>query len=151
LYTTLLLIHSYWRWLALGATVAAVAVATSGWAGKRPWTPRARLAGVIFVAALDLQFLLGLALYGLSPFTRAAMASMGTAMKDPHLRFWLVEHGPLMFGALAAAHIAWTRSKHAPDDRQRYKRMAIGAVIALVLMLVAIPWPGRVVGRPLFR
>lgn len=151
MYAPLLSLHSYLRWLALLATVAMVLVGWTGAASGRPWDKRARVVSLLFVIGMDLQFLVGLGLLFSSPIVSAAFADMKTAMKDPQLRFWAVEHWPVMLLAVASAHIGNARSKKAPDDRTRYRRLAVWATVALVLVLVSIPWPGRVVGRPLFR
>jgi hypothetical protein len=36
------------------------------------------------------------------------------------------------------------------DDAAKHKRIAIACVLVVVLVLVNMPWPGRVYGRPLF-
>jgi hypothetical protein len=152
MYTPLLTLHSWVRWLALAAAVAAVLLGWSGWLGRKPFGAGARKALLAFVVSMDLQLVLGLVLYvSASPIAEAARANMGQAMKDPHLRFWGVEHITTMFLAVVALHVGNVLVRRAPDDRARWKRLALTATIALVLVLVAIPWPGRVVGRPLFR
>src|SRR5437660_11513220 len=106
LYLPLLTIHSLLRWLVLAAAMAAIAVCVSGWAGRKPWSQAARRFGVMFVAAMDLQFLLGLVLYlWASPFVQGAFQNMAAAMKQEELRFFAVEHVTSMILALVFAHL----------------------------------------------
>ena len=70
MYGIVLLLHSLLRWLVLIAGLLAAARGISGWRSRRPWTLPDERAGLWFTMTLDLQFLLGLLLYGvLSPIT----------------------------------------------------------------------------------
>ena len=104
LYTTVLTMHSWLRWITLILAVAATLNAL------RPVPSGGRLPGTrwdtFFMAAVDLQVLLGLFLYfGLSPFTLQAMNDMGAAMKNSGLRFWAVEHAVGMFMVMALVRV----------------------------------------------
>jgi hypothetical protein len=152
MYETLLLIHSWTRWLVLAAGIVAIGIGLRGWLGRLTFTGGARAALRAFVVALDLQLVVGLILYvWVSPITRLALSNMGAAMRDAQLRFWAVEHAPMMLIATVLAHVGNVRVRRAGDDRGRYKAMAIFLTIALVLILATIPWPGMKAGRPLFR
>ena len=130
------------RWVVI---VAAVLVFVRGARGVNMTTR-------VFSIALDIQMLLGLVLYfALSPFTRAAMQNMGAAMSNPTLRYWSVEHLTGMVIAVVVAHIGRARMRRATDDQARYKTGALFVAIALVLILISIPWPGMPNARPLFR
>jgi hypothetical protein len=152
LYSFTLALHSLLRWLVLIFAVLAVVRAFAGWSGGRPWTRSDDRAGLWFTISLDIQILLGLPLYFiLSPFTRVALDNFGAAMRDPNLRFWAVEHVTMMLLAAVIAHVARVRIRRAPGDAARHRRAAIGFLIALLLVLAAIPWPGMMNGRPLIR
>ncbi len=77
---------------------------------------------------------------------------MGDAMKNSNLRFFTVEHWLLMIVALVVAHIGRSRAKKAADDKGKFKQAAIFFTIAMVLILLAIPWPflSSGTGRGLF-
>ena len=153
MYTAVLFLHSWIRWIVLIAAVVAVARAWKGsGAGGGAFGPTDRRAATIFVMSLNVQFLLGLMLYAfLSPITHAAFDNFGAAMKDAVLRFFAVEHTLLAVAAIAMAHIGKSRARKAPNDRARVRQMAIFFTLSLVLLLIAIPWPGRAMGRALFR
>jgi hypothetical protein len=149
LYLTILTLHSWVRWLVVIAGVAAFARAVSG--GRRPWTRADDRLGFWFVMLLDLQFLIGLALYAwLSPITHEAFRDIGAAMKSAGLRFWAVEHIFGMLIALALAHVCRARIRKA-DPYRRHRVAAIFFGLALVAMFASIPWPGTPNARPLLR
>lgn len=151
LYAVVLLIHSYLRWVVILAGLLAFGRAVSGSSGRKPWTPADDRAGFWFVTAVDLQMLLGILLYGfLSPFTRQAFGDFGAAMKDSTQRFWAVEHIAGMLIGLALVHVGRVRTRRT-DSLRRHKVAAIFFGLALVAMLVSIPWPGMPAGRPLLR
>lgn len=152
MYTFVLALHSLVRWVVLVLAVVAIVRAWWGWLGGKPWSGVQKGLNVGLVSALDLQLLLGLWLYAvLSPLTQAAFQNFGGAMKSGPLRFWAVEHIGLMIVAIVLAHVGQALSKRAPTDAGRYKRAAIFFTLALVAILVAIPWPGTEVARPLLR
>lgn len=147
LYPNLLVIHSALRWIALLAGVIAVFIALSGWSGRKAVTPMLLRFGIVFVATMDLQLLLGLILYfGVSPLTHMAFQNMAIAMKDHELRFFTVEHTTYMILAVILAHVGAALSRKAKTDRAKYRGAAIGYLLSLLLLLGGIPW-----WRPLLR
>ena len=74
-------------------------------------------------------------------------AGMGATMKDAASRFWAVEHIFSMLLAIALitiGHVKYKKTLKANSTRILY-------VIALILILLAMPWPFRSgIGRPLF-
>jgi hypothetical protein len=86
-----------------------------------------------------------------SPTVQAAFGNIGAAMRNPEYRFYVVEHSLGMIIAITLAHIGRVRSKKAKTDDAKFKGAAIFYVLALVIMLGVIPWPGMPGGRPLIR
>ena len=151
MYVALVIVHSWLRWLVLLAAVNAVARAAGGARSGRSWLPADEKAGRWFVILFDLQFLIGLVLYvALSPQTQIAFNDFGAALRDSLLRFWAVEHIAGMVAAAALLHIGRARARKAAEVR-RHRTAAIFFGLALLLMLLSIPWPGMPAGRPLFR
>src|SRR4029453_17634041 len=150
MYTAALLIHSWLRYVVLIlGLIAAVRALT---AGRRAWTRTHPQTGLLFGITFDIQALIGLILYFLlSPFTHEAMQNVGAAMKNSGLRFWAVEHPSGIFVARALAHIGNARIRKSYDDRRKHRLAAIFFTLALLIMLLTIPWPGMPNGRPLFR
>lgn len=151
MYELILTAHSWLRWLALAAGLAAtLALATAGPAAAAP--PRAGRWGLIFVTALDLQLVTGLALYfALSPNTAAIFSDFGAAMRDPVARFWAVEHISLMLFAVVMAHLGRVLARKAATPAVARKRLLVCFGLSTAAMILATPWPGMASGRPLFR
>ncbi len=141
MYTGLLHTHNMFRWLALIALVLAVLFAFFGWFGKRDWTKRDNITGLLLTIFMDIQLLVGLVLYAfVSPLTQAAFADFGAAMKNTELRFYAVEHIFIMLIALVLVHLGRIKAKKAAAPWKKHKFAAIFYGIALVLVLVGIPW-----------
>lgn len=144
MYDAILIAHSWLRWLVLFFALGAIILAFRGWTAQRPFGPTDNRYGAIFVGTLHLQLLLGLVLYFfLSPLTASAFQDMGAAMRNKDLRFWAVEHLAGMVIAVVVAQIGRIKTKKAPTDLQKHKRAAIYFTIALLLILVSIPFATR--------
>jgi heme A synthase len=150
MYTAVLTIHSWLRWIAIlagmGATLAVLRNrAQSDDSVADRW-------GLVLMMALDTQMLLGLILYlALSPFTAQAMQDFGAAMRTPQLRFWAVEHISTMMLAVILAHVGRVLGRKAKTPSAKRMRLLVCFGLSTLLMLVGTPWPGMTNGRPLFR
>jgi hypothetical protein len=150
MYTIVLTIHSWARWLALIAGVGATLAALRG---KVDGTNSLADRWALFaMTALDIQMLLGLILYFvLSPFTAEALKDFSAAMKNSGLRFWAVEHLAVMFAAVILAHVGRVLARKASTPAAKRTRLLICFGVATLLMFLRTPWPGLPNGRPLFR
>jgi hypothetical protein len=152
IYAIVLFLHSWLRWAVVLTGVALLARAVLATVTHRPWQPLDRRLALGFVSALDSQVLLGLLLYFfLSPITPRSLADFRTFMPISPLRFFAIEHPVGMLVALVAAHVGWARSKRAGADPIRWRQILIGTVLALLALLISIPWPWLAAGRPLVR
>lgn len=143
-------IHNLLRWLVIFSCFWALWRVWGGLAARSVWTKKDRLAGLIFTSVLNVQFLIGLVLIGISPLMRSAMLDFGATMKNSSLRFFLVEHPVMMLLAVIIAQAGFSMSKRVPDDHKKFARATIMYTISAVLILAAIPWPFLPHGRPLF-
>jgi hypothetical protein len=148
MYTAFLLLHSWLRWFALGAGVAATLGAAGdkgAEAGRDKW-------GLLLVIAMDVQLVIGLLLYFVvSPNMAAIRANMGEAMRNSQLRFFAVEHLSGMFVALILVHVGRVLARKARTPEASRRRRLICYGLATLIMALAIPWPGLPYGRPLLR
>ena len=152
MYSLLLFLHSWLRWVVVLTGVVAVAHAISGMNSSRPWRDADGKPGLFFMICCDLQLLIGLALYLVfSPTVQAAFGNIAAAMRNPEYRFFVVEHAFGMLIAIVLAHVGRVRSKKANTDAARFKGAAIFYGLALLIILGVIPWPGMPAGRPLIR
>jgi hypothetical protein len=141
MYLALLHTHNVLRWIVLLAAVFALAYMLRGWLGKRPWTQADMRVGSLFTVAMDVQLLVGILLYVVSPLVQSALRDFGAAMGVHELRFFALEHALLMLVAVVLVHIGTSRAK----KRASHRPATILYSLALAAMLFAIPW-----WRPLF-
>ena len=151
MYETVLTLHSWTRWLALGLGVAATVNAFN-----EPPTPAPRPKGsrwdTFFMASVDVQVLFGLLLYfGLSPYTTEAMNNFSSLVKIPGVRFWAVDHIVVMFAAVLLVRLGRIFALTGKTPEARRTRRLVCFALALLAMMVAIPWPGLTHARPLLR
>jgi hypothetical protein len=151
-YAVLRLVHGYWRWMVLVSACVVLVRVIIGVVSKREWTRTDDRAIKMFSSAFDLQFLIGVVLYfGFSPFFTATYQSFRETMSGTVSRFFGIEHQVAMVLAMTVAHIGRGGAARAPDSARKHRTMLIAMLIVFALMLWAIPWPWREVGRPLFR
>jgi len=139
-YELILVMHDITRWLVLVVGIYAVVRAFVGWLGKKPWVKADNSTGVSFASILDIQFLLGLVLFFVSPITTAGLRNFAGAMGNAVSRFFLVEHTLMMVVAIVLAHIGRAQSKKATSDLSKHRRAALWFLASFVLVLAAIPW-----------
>ena len=152
MYSLILALHSILRWIVLILAVVAFVRALIGWLGKQEWTALDNRLGMLLSASMDLQVLLGFILYiFLSPLTTTALRDFGAAMSNETLRYWSLEHILLMIVALILIHVGRATSKVAEEATSKHKRAAIFFGLAMLAILIAIPWPFLSYGRPLIR
>lgn len=152
MYIGFVVAHSWLRWLVLLLALVAMARALSGRMNLTGWSPADEAAGRWFVISLDVQMLVGLALYlFLSPFTVGIWSDMGAAMGNAALRFWAVEHLAGMLAAAIIAHVGRVRIRRAADPARRHTQALTFYGISLLLIVASVPWPFMAAGRPLFR
>lgn len=88
-----------------------------------------------------IMLLLGFLLYFVSPIVQSGLMNMGSAMKDPVLRFWTVEHLSVMIIGIALITLGRVRLKKLDNDAAKHKNIVIFFGIGLLLILSRIPWP----------
>jgi hypothetical protein len=135
-----LFVHSLLRYGVLLTVAAAGLLHLRGWLAQRPLLNGERNISVWAVILCHVQLLVGAILYALNWSTYAGMS--GDAG-----RFWKMEHIGVMVIAIALVTIGRVSSKRTHDERVKQKRIAIYYLIALVLILWAIPWPFREIGH----
>lgn len=147
----LLVLHNLLRWLIILFGMWTVLNAVSGLAGKKEFTAAANRSNFFFMLGMDIQLLIGLALYYTGEWFER-LKHLSENMKDANLRFFTMEHEVLMIIAWILVHAGRVAVKKAPTSSAKYKRSLVFFGITLALILIAIPWPFRdTVMRPWFR
>lgn len=151
MYEILLSSHSWLRWIVLLLFILLIVKSYTGWKSNRIYTADDKKWNTFLIAGMHLQAVLGLILYFTSPMMKAILSDMGGSMKEASLRFWSVEHIFGMLLAVIIAQVGSIKSKRKANDPDKFKTAFIYFTIALVLILLMIPWGVWNVDRPLFR
>jgi hypothetical protein len=151
--TGLLHLHNLLRWVILVLLLLSIYKSYVGNASKKSFDPADKKIWLFTMIASHITLLLGLyqwllGRYGLFSYVKPEGVSM---MKDPYLRFFQMEHPVSMILAVLMITLGHGVAKKDLDDQSKYKKAFRYFLVALVLILVAVPWPFRgLVARPLF-
>jgi predicted membrane channel-forming protein YqfA (hemolysin III family) len=117
-------------------------------AGSRPFIKSDNRLGLFVTIAADLMLLVGLYLYFVGPrgYKLFENSSMSEVMKNASLRFYAVEHIAGMLIAIILLHIGKAQARKQMSDRAKHRRTMIFYFLALLIILVSIPWPFREIG-----
>lgn len=146
--TGLLHLHNLLRWVILILLVVSIIKAYQAKshpyifpAGKKPiW--------LFTLIASHITLLLGLYQWGWGRYGyfTPSLPKGTSIMKDTFYRFYLVEHPVGMILAISLITMAYCAGKHA-----NYSKTFRLFLIALIIILLSIPWPFReIIGRSLF-
>ena len=137
---TVLLFHSYFRWLVLFLFLDSSLFLIISLKNKN-FSKIFKLLHKITSISMSIQFLIGILLYSISPIVASALENMGKAMKDKELRFFSVEHTLTMILALGLFHASNAKIKK--DEipfENKYKFIVSSYVILIVFFSIGIPW-----------
>lgn len=141
MYSMMLVLHNFTRWLVVISMIFAVGWSVFGWLQGRAWTKWDTRFGLAFMVLITVQFMWGVVLYLIpNGLAQAAWQDMGVAMNIRELRFFGLEHPIQMIIALTLVHLGWTRSRKATITKTKFRWAAGTYSMATLLILSAIPW-----------
>ena len=152
MYSVLLSLHSFLRWIILLLLVANIIRHVA--AINKPFTGTDKKLGLWLMIAAHITLLVGLYqwLAGALGYQNIKNNGMQTVMHDNTYRFFAVEHTTGMIIAIVLITIARGIYRKNISDRKKHTRAVILYVLALIIVLALIPWPGmQHIGRPLLR
>lgn len=144
IYSWLLLLHGTLRWPVLIVGIVSVLRFRQGSRSGR-WTRFDEKLGTLFIGLLDLQLLLGMTLYAVSPVRIAAYLSPRSALAN-EMGFFAFLHPLLMITAVILAHIGRALSRRANEPIRKQAILFNYLLAALAILAIAVPW-----WRPLLR
>jgi hypothetical protein len=149
--TGLLHLHSVLRWVIL--LLLLVAVLRHLTAGRRPFNAGDRRVGLFLLITADIMLIIGLYQWYVSPLGLPSLQdnSFSAIMKSRTARFWAVEHIAGMLIAIILIHVGRAQARKAIADVSKHRRVLTFFLLALLIILISIPWPFRQgIGRPWF-
>lgn len=144
MYTGLVHLHNFLRWVILILLLVAIVRHLMGMTGKKTFTSTDKRVDFFLMTAAHIQFLLGIIQWFFGDFGRNLAANgMGDVMKNSVARFWVVEHPVGMIVAVALITVGRGVFKKNIPDPAKHKRAFWFFFIALIIILASVPWPGR--------
>lgn len=128
--------HSGWAYLVLLLLVIAVINAVIGLSSKKEFTAKDRKIGLFALIATHIQLVIGIIVYFVSPFGKAAFGNMS----DSALRLTSLEHPLINIIAIILITIGWSKHKKKLTSEAKFKSFAIFYGLGLLLVLSRIPW-----------
>lgn len=132
--------HSLLRWGVLIAVALAGAAALRGYLRRSPIMTWERALSIWAMVLCHVQLVVGLLLYSMR------FSSFEVRPSD-EMRYWKYEHVSMMIIAIALVTIGRISSKRATTELAKQKRVAFYYLLALALLLWAIPWPFTQMGE----
>jgi hypothetical protein len=150
MYSILLTAHSIFRWLVLLSLIFAI---FKGWRGYRSQFSFTKSDDAVrhWTATIaHVQLMLGIILYSQSSMVKYYFSTERSLSGEP--LFFGVIHIMLMLIAIVVITLGSAKAKRKIIDTEKFRTMLIWYSLALVIILIAIPWPFSPLShRPLLR
>lgn len=135
----LLVVHSALRWLLLTSVLLSLYLALEGRFLQKPFTRRHQVLASAASGFSQLQLLVGFGLYLNSAVVKSFWADRSLVWSQP--LFFALVHIGLMSTAVVLLTVGAGLSKRREGDRARFSTLLTYFGWALLLMLLAVPWP----------
>ncbi|REH56465.1 hypothetical protein C7448_101504 [Tenacibaculum gallaicum] len=133
-------LHSYWAYIVLVVLIFTVVNAIIGLIQKKEFTHKEFRLGLFTLITTHIQLLIGLGWYFMSPWYQMLKGNVGEVMGDSDKRLLAVEHPVLMIIAITLITIGWSKHKKKVKSEAKFKTFAIFYGLALIAILLIIPW-----------
>lgn len=108
---------------------------------KENFTQRHKVISLVTMSAVHLQAVLGLLLYFFfSPITGTAFGDFSGAMKNPEVRYYLVEHSLVMILVVVFVTVGYSKAKRTQISQRKINISFRTYFLALILCLTRVPW-----------
>lgn len=152
MYQTLTFYHSIFRWLVLASLLYALLRAYRGYLFNRAFSRTDNLVRHWTATIAHIQLVIGIVFYTQSPVIRYFWNHFSSAIREPDTVFFGLIHIALMLSAIVLITIGSALAKRRASDKERFRTMLTWFTWALVLILIAVPWPfSPLAARPYFR
>ena len=150
--TGLLHLHNLLRWIILILLLLSIYKAYVGWKNKKVFSNSDRKTWLFTLIVAHITLLVGLYQWLWGRYGMLKIPSPeGGIMKSKFYRFFWVEHPTFMILAIIMITLGYGMAKKPLPDEVKYRRALWLFIVALLFILVAVPWPFRQdIGRPWF-
>ena len=138
--------HSGLRWVVL--LLLLIVIYRSATAGQRPFNNTDKKLALFAMIVCDIMLLIGIYQWfaGAWGWKNIQYSGMKEVMRNSIVRFYAIEHPVGMLIAIAMVHIGRGYTKKNISDSTKHKRILLFFALALLIILVSLPWSFRNVG-----
>ncbi len=136
-----LLIHSLLRWLVLLSLLYAILRAFRGLSKGLAFSKTDNSVRHWTATIAHIQLIAGMILYIQSPVTSYFWRNFAEAIRQVNTTFFGLVHISLMLLAIVLITIGSALAKRKQSDPEKFRTMLIWFSVALLIILLAIPWP----------
>lgn len=152
MYQTLIFYHNSMRWLLLASLLLILYRAYKGYFTKSQFTKTDNTIRHWTATIAHIQLIIGMILYFKSPLVQYFLANFKTTAQSFNMLFFGLIHSSLMLISIVLITIGSAVAKRKETDAAKFETMMIWFTVALVIIVIAIPWPfSPLVNRPYFR
>lgn len=152
MYSTLLTLHSLFRWLVLISLCYAVYRAYKGYSSRSDFSFLDNQVRHWTATIAHIQLTLGVLVYIKSPIIKHYFSDFKNLVDDWSLTFFGLVHFIFMIGAIVLITIGSAKAKRKKTAREKFRTMLVTYSIALIIIFIAIPWPfSPLANRPYIR
>ncbi len=148
----LLALHSVFRWLVLLSILYCIFASVHGLIRKRNFNKTDNVLRSVSSAIAHTQLIIGFIVYFKSPVVELFRKNISKLIGNLDYSFFGVYHLGLMLIAIVLVTIGAAKAKRKESSNAKFRSLLIWYSLALVIIFIAIPWPGHpIIERPLLR
>ena len=140
MYSYLLIIHSYLRWIALGFLLFGLIFIFLKKSNKDIYTTKHYQLFKAIKNVFNLQFLVGILLLTQSPMVKAFWSQVSQAVKWREIRFFGLEHPFMMILGVLLLNFFTDKTKEKIGSNNTFNYLFVNYLIILFILFVSIPW-----------
>ncbi|MEM7486653.1 MAG: hypothetical protein AAF348_15700 [Bacteroidota bacterium] len=152
MYSTVLVLHSIFRWLVLLSLCYAIYRAYKGFHSKSHFSYLDNKVRHWTATIAHIQLTVGMIVYIKSPIIKYYFSDFKNLVNNWEMTFFGIFHSILMIAAIVIITIGSAKAKRKKTDIEKFRTMLGYFSIGLLIIFIAVPWPfSPLANRPLLR
>lgn len=152
MFSSLLALHSFFRWIILFTIIYSIFFACRGWHKKKNFTKHDHWTRMITVSLVHIQLMIGVWLYYISPLVKYFLSNFSESIHQTQLRFFGMEHITMMLIGISLVTVGSSVARRKKTDEEKFKAIVLWYSLALLVIFTSVPWEfSPFTSRPYFR
>ncbi len=141
MYQTLLICHSFLRWLVLLSLLYSIFRAYKGYTSQLLFTKTDNDVRNWTATIAHVQLIFGILIYVQSPIVKYFWKNFSEGIQNSETSFFGIFHIFLMLTGIVMVTIGSALAKRKKADNDKFKTMLWWFSVAVLIIFIAIPWP----------